>query len=187
MAKLQGVELSDYELKALTSGMNQPAVRKFSTGTKIFRVASEKSVIGTATKKSDGEAGNWWFGKKAFNKIMKYCVEQDKDDRGLGYASREALAILFGWSDCDILIEGYLTKTVEVFTGKGNPQGQGSDKFKGWDDIEQWFIPNITQIDKSASGKEHVKLIATGAQAIKVYRQVAIRSVKGNAASHKES
>lgn len=89
MAKFQGVELSDRELAALKSGMNQPAVRKFSNGTKIFRVASEQSVTGTASKKVDGEAGNWWFGKKAFNKIMKYCVKQEQDDRELGYALPE--------------------------------------------------------------------------------------------------
>lgn len=182
-----GVDVSEFEKSRIVSGIANPAVRKLSPGTKLFRVADVNSVSGTGNHQADGEAGNWWFGQKAFNKIMSYCVQTDQADRGLGYAAREALAILFGWSDCDLLIEAYLAKNATVFFGKGNPQGEGTQKFKGWADIEQWFIPQVTDYQQHASGKSTTKLSARGQEVIKVYRQVTLRSVKGNNTSYRET
>lgn len=176
----KGVSLTQRELDNLLSGMKNPTVRRLSPGTKLFRVA-DASRAQDSVFQVDGEAGGWWTGQKAFNKMMQYCVQQDKADRGLGYAAREACAVLFGWSSCDLLVEAYVKTNVNIFFGKGNPQSEGGVTFKGWDDIEQWFIPGIAERGDRAGGGQHVRLSSKGKSAIEVYRTCSLRSVLGNA------
>lgn len=183
LVSYKGVMVSEFEKNRIQDGMENPAVRKLSPGTKIFRVEQKK-------QKESGQsvelaAGTWWFGQKAFNKMMKYCVQDDKADRGLGYASREAMAILFGWSDCDLLIEGYIGQNTEIFYGKGKPQGDKQGKFEGWKDVEQWFIPQVTDYVDLGGGKSQTKLSEAGKKKIQIYRQCPLRSVMGNDHSYK--
>ncbi len=182
----QGVTLTQREKTNLLSGMKSPAVRRLSPGTKLFRVADVSRAQSDAFKVG-GAAGGWWSGQKAFNKMMEYCVEQDGLNRGLRYAAREASAVLFGWSDCDLLVEAYVKKNVKVFYGKGNPQSEshgGTDiTFTGWDDIEQWFIPGLSEVADLGAGRKHARLNSFGKSVIEVYRTCTIRSAIQSARS----
>lgn len=192
LVEYEGVKMSSREKDNLLKGMMGPAVRRLSPGTKLFRVAdATKATSGKSDDSGkmnfvDAEAGNWWFSQKALNKIMSYCVQSDEADRGLGYAAREALAVLFGWNDCDLLVEAYLAKNVHVFYGKGNPQGDSNHSFSGWKDIEQWFIPQVTTYEVDRTGQSKTSMNDFGKEVIKIYRTCSIRSVKGNAESYKE-
>lgn len=177
-----GISLTQREKDNLISGMAAPSVRRLSTGTKLYRVA-DASRANSTDKRVDGEAGGWWVGQKAFQKMMRYCVQEDMLDRGLGYAAREAAAVLFGWSACDLLIEAYTTGNVKIFYGKGNPQSEGSVTFTGWDDVEQWFIPGLAEYVPGAGGKSHVKLSAKGKSSLTVYRTCSLRSAMSSAQS----
>ncbi len=170
-----GISLTQREWTNLISGMASPRVRRLSPGTKLYRVA-DASRAQSATSKVDGEAGGWWVGQKAFKKMMRYCVQEDKLNRGLGYAAREAAAVLFGWSACDLLIEAYTTSNVKIYFGKGNPQSEGGVTFSGWDDIEQWFIPGLGEYVASAGGNSHTKLSEKGKSVLTVYRTCSLRS-----------
>ncbi|MFK7819259.1 MAG: hypothetical protein AB8G99_11105 [Planctomycetaceae bacterium] len=178
-----GLSLTRREKDNLLSGMAAPAVRRLSPGTKLYRVADQGRASST-TSKVDGEAGSWWFGKKAFGKILQYCLQHDELGRGLGYAAREACAVLFGWSSCDLLIEAYTIGNVRIFYGKGNPQSEAGVTLPGWDDVDQWFIPGISERVSSA-GTTHTKLSAKGGAKIKVYRTSSVRSAMVSARSFK--
>ena len=182
----QGISLAPHEKANLLSGMKSPAVRRLSPGTKLFRVA-DSSKASSTDGKVDPAAANWWSGQKAFNKMMKYCVEQDSLGRGLGYAAREASAVLFQWSDCDVLVEAYVKRNVSIFYGKGNAQsemfGGASVTFTGWDDIEQWFIPGASERVELGAGRRHTRLSSFGKSVIEVYRICPISSVMESARS----
>ncbi|APZ93758.1 hypothetical protein [Fuerstiella marisgermanici] len=182
----QGISMTKWAKTNLLSGMKSPAVRRLSPGTKLYRVADKKRMDNEAGR-VDPEAANWWSGQKAFNKMMKYCVEQDSLGRGLGYAAREASAVLFQWSDCDMLVEAYVKKNVKIFYGRGNAQSENfrgtNVTFGGWDDIEQWFIPGMSQRDALGGDRQHTHLSAKGASVIQVYRTSSIRSVLASARS----
>lgn len=182
LTAFMGVPITSREKANLLSGMASPAVRRISPGTKLYRVADQSRAEST-TSRVDGEAGGWWVGQRAFKKMMRYCIQEDQLDRGLGYAAREACAVLFGWSSCDLLVEAYVTSNVKVFYGKGNPQSGGGTTFSGWSDVDQWFIPGMGNRVSTGASSTHVKLSAKGKRAIEVYRTCSLRSAMGNGRS----
>lgn len=185
----QGLVLTTREKENLLSGMKGPAVRRLSPGTKLYRVA-DASRSRSDSFQVDGEAGAWWVGKKAFGKMLQYCIQQDTEDRGLGYAAREACAVLFGWSACDLLVEAYVAKNVKVFYGKGNPQ-TGDDStgtahtFPGWKDVDQWFIPGLAEKVTRADSSGHVRLSEHGKSVLNVYRTCSLRSAMNSSTSYR--
>lgn len=175
-------DLPQWEQNLLRSGMRSPRLRKMSAGTKVYRVGSAASAAAGATRRADPEAGGWWFGQKAFNKIMADCVQHDSTNGGLGWSARRAMAVLFGWSDCDVLVEGYLTESVALFYGKGHKQSEmspvGKVTYEGWKDVDQWYLPGMTERVSGGGTKTHTKLSSLGKSAIHVYRTCSIRSYK---------
>lgn len=188
-----GGMLPQWEKDRIKSGMISPRVRKMSPGTKLFHVADAeraakgKRSSGSATLEfADVEAGCWWYGQKAFNKMMEYCVQADREkNRGLGYAAREACAILPIWNDCDVLVEAILVKTAPVFYGVGRAQSDGKITLSGWEDIHQWYIPGLTALTTDAQGNRHFKLSPEGQKLVSVYRYCSILSVKGDYTSQR--
>ena len=187
---LKTISLPQREYDSLRKGISLPQARQLSVGTKLFRVVDERDLTGERTgdshhpsgNTSDPGAGNWWCGQKAFNKIMEYCVQYDVDHRGLGYAFREACAILFDWgSNCDVLVEAVLTKSTWVFYGPGKPKrGRIYDvryKFSGWSDIEQLYIPNITERVGTIQDGSHIQLSGSPNSTIQVIRTAKITSI----------
>ncbi|MEZ6129832.1 MAG: hypothetical protein R3C59_14205 [Planctomycetaceae bacterium] len=113
---------------------------------------------------------------------MEYCVQGDVDKRGLGYAFREACAILFDWgNDCDVLVEAVLTKSTWIFYGPGKPKrGRICDvryKFSGWADVEQLYIPNITERVGTVQGGSHTRLAGAPNSTIRIIRTTGITSI----------
>ncbi|MCA9057584.1 MAG: hypothetical protein KDA85_03765 [Planctomycetaceae bacterium] len=188
LVEYQGVKMTAREKENLLSGMNAPALRRLSPGTKLYRVADAARSRSEAFQIA-GEAGAWWTGQKAFGKMLQYCIQQDKEDRGLGYAAREACAVLFGWSSCDLLVEAYVKKNVQVFHGTGNPmsetRGGSTVTFGGWADIEQWFIPGLTEVVSTGGDNKRVQLNAHGNSVIEVYRTCSLRSAMDSATSYR--
>lgn len=190
MIEFQGVLMTQREHNELCSGIETPRKRTLSPGTKLYRAADQNKSAGTGGDTVfDPAASAWWSGQKAFNKIMAYCVQMDEGDRGLGYAAREANAVLFEWgNDCNLLVEAYLKTSVTVFFGKGRAQkgnapDLGSYEFKGWDDIEQWFIPGQTERVENGPGRYRIQLTASARSVIEVYRTCSIRSARESARS----
>jgi len=173
-------DLPKWEQDLLRSGMRSPRLRQVSSGTKIYRFADLSNTSIEAVKRADPEAGGWWFGQKAFNKIMADCVQHDTVQGGLGWSARRAMAVLYEWSDCDVLVEGYLKKSVRMFQGRGHKQREscpiGTIVFEGWDDVDQWYIPSISQREQVDRKRTHTRLNSFGESVISVYRVCSVKS-----------
>lgn len=169
--------LPDWERGNLRSGMRSPGLRQVASGTKIFRVASQNATG------ADPEAGGWWFSQKAFNKIMEFAVQHDTTKGGLGFAIRRAMAVLYGWNDCDLLVEGRLKRSVKVFYGKGHKQREMAPNgmtvtFEGWSDLDQWYIPGLTERVDQPGRRQYTQLSDFGKSIIEVYRTCPIASYR---------
>ncbi|MCA9047976.1 MAG: hypothetical protein KDA89_04570 [Planctomycetaceae bacterium] len=180
----QVLSVSRCEYERMADGIRNPGIRRLSPGTKLFRVADRRDSGGERNNnRIDPGAGNWWCGIRAFNKNMEYCVQHDQGNRGLGYSFREACAILFEWgSNCDILVEAILTRNAWVFYGQGKRKSGTlngvSYDFNGWPDIEQWYLPNITERVGSGGSNTHTRLKGAPHAVIQVYRTTDIRSLQ---------
>ena len=169
--------LPDWEQDNLRSGMRAPYLRQVARGTKIFRAASKTSW------KADPEAGGWWFNQKAFNKIMAFAVQNDKSCGSLGFAIRRAMAVLVGWNDCDLLVEGRLKQSVGLFIGRGHKQREITNAgktvvYKGWTNVDQWYIPGLTEQVVKGEEKKYQQLNSFGRSVIDVYRICPIDSYR---------
>lgn len=175
-------DLPQWEQDLIRSGMRSPRLRHVSAGTKIFRLGDASNTSPTADRRADPEAGGWWFGRKAFNKIMADCVQSDTGELGLGWSGRRAMAVKYEWSDCDLLVEGYLKRSIKIFQGKGHKQTEsspiGSVTFEGWSDVDQWYIPSISRRDVVGQNKTHTRLNSFGEGVINVYRVCRISSYR---------
>ena len=159
-------DLPGWERTMLLSGMRSPRLRQISPGTKLYRVADRARSQCDDGSQADPEAGGWWFGQKAFHQIMRDCIELDTTKGGLGWSARRALAVLFGWNACDLLVEAYVRKPVKIFKGKGHTQREqapiGNVTFTGRDNIEQWYIPSITEREPLSGGRTRTRLSSFG-------------------------
>lgn len=178
MARLHDVELDAEELQRVLDGMREPKRMVLPLGTKLYRVeAIRRQREGKPPPPPPG-SGGWWIGQKAFNKIMQGALT-DPEDRGLGHAAREAAAVKYEWSNCDLLVEAHIKKKIVIFYGKGNPMsGQVSIEgnpdvpyeFKGWDDIDQWYLPKSYKLSNNEQGGRE--------QSVEIYRTVQLHNVQ---------
>ncbi len=148
------------------SGIRNPTVKQLSPGAKLYRFASSKY------PPASWPAGPWWVQQQAFHRIVQEAAQQPAEF-GLGWAARRALAIQQGFSTVDAVVEATVAETIYVFCGRGTKQYREQAPngiyvtWEGWPDIEQLFIPNIS---------DGGKLTPAGQRVLNIYRWCLITS-----------
>ncbi|MGB9180918.1 MAG: hypothetical protein WCB68_16925 [Pyrinomonadaceae bacterium] len=141
-------QLSNEVWEVLFSGMRSPRVKLLPAGLTLFRFASSDKPPETWA------AGAWWIADHDYRKILaEHRVSQirhRKDGLTLGYLARAATAVRNEWSLMDIVVKAIVREDVMAFVGYGHTQHKEIlpngmyITIQGWPEIEQIFIPNIS-------------------------------------------
>jgi hypothetical protein len=97
-------------------GIANPKPVKLSAGQYYYRFVSSK--VGDSLRRKQG---CWWIEFEQFNTIRRYANEATKyctpDSKRM--AIRYSLALPYSWTECDLLLRGYLRRPLHAFRGLG--------------------------------------------------------------------
>jgi hypothetical protein len=150
--------------EAARAGLRQPRVVTLNAGDILFRFAS------TNRPKDRWAASPWWMFERDYRRIIK---AHEESDLSLGLLARSAMAVQPSYSRMDVAIKAVVLQDINAFCGLGRPQYREVLPngmyltLRGWSDVEQLFIPNISD----SAGRTSL-----GYQALHVMRQKTVAS-----------
>ncbi len=140
--------------EAARQGMRQIRVVTLDAGQILFRFASTKRHDGTPIPSDRWAASPWWMLEQDYRQINRVFEQgrlvHGEDSLSLGFIGRSAVAVQQSWSRVDVVIKAHVLSEINVFSGPGRTQYREMAPnglfitLPGWPDVEQLFIPNIS-------------------------------------------
>lgn len=134
------LKLSDLPDSA-KNGLRQARIVTLTSGESIFRFAS------TDRPNSMWAASPWWMYERDYRKIIQ---AHEESDLTLGFLGRSAMAVQPSYSLMDVSVKAFVLQDINAFCGLGRPQYREALPngmfltIRGWPNVEQLFIPNIS-------------------------------------------
>jgi hypothetical protein len=130
------------------AGLRSPRIVTLNAGQVLYRFAS------TSLAQQLWPAGPWWMHERDYQKIVaeyeRSRARHGEDGLTLGYLGRAAMAVKQSWSKMDVVVKARVGHDIKAFAGLGRSQFNEQMPngiritWQGWPNVEQLFIPNIS-------------------------------------------